>query len=57
MLAPNISSSGTDGTVTAQPVTTAFAYYDSNVPIDPDTGVPWTPSGLNAALEIIERTV
>lgn len=55
-IAPSIVSNGDDATVTSQPLTTAPAYYDSNVPIDPDTGVPWTPAALNAAFEIIERT-
>lgn len=55
-IAPNMKSDGTKGTVDSQPITTAFAYYDSNVPVDPDTGVPWTPSGLNAAQHVVERT-
>lgn len=55
-IAPSLQSAGDDATVTSQPITTAPAYYDSNVPINPDTGVPWTPTQLNAALEIIERT-
>jgi len=49
-------SNGTKATVSDQPVTTAFAYYDSNVPLDPDTGVPWEKTGFDAALEAIERT-
>lgn len=55
-IAPNMISNSVKATVSDQPITTAFAYYDSNVPFDPDTGVPWTPSGLNAALEVVERT-
>lgn len=55
-IAPNILSNSTKGTVDDQPVTTAFAYYDSNVPVDPDTGVPWIPAGLNAADVVVERT-
>lgn len=55
-IAPNMKSNSVKGTVDSQPVTTAFAYYDSNVPVDPDTGVPWTPSGLNAAQHVVERT-
>lgn len=55
-IAPSLISDGTKATVSDQPITTAFAYYDSNVPIDPDTGVPWIPAGLNAAQEAIERT-
>jgi hypothetical protein len=55
-IAPSIKSDGVKATVDAQPVTTAFAYYDSNVPVDPDTGVPWTLSGINAALHVVERT-
>lgn len=54
-IAPNMISNSTKATVTDQPVTEAPAYYDSNVPLDPDTGVPWTPSSLNAALEVVER--
>jgi len=55
-IAPNITSNGTDGTVPDQPIATAPSYYDSNVPFDPDTGVPWTKSGLDAALRVVERT-
>lgn len=55
-VAPNMKSDGTKGTVSSQPITTAAAYYDSNVPVDPDTGVPWAPSGLNAAQHVVERT-
>lgn len=55
-VAPSLISNSTKATVDDQPITTAFAYHDSNVPFDPDTGVPWTASGLNAALEAVERT-
>jgi hypothetical protein len=55
-IAPNMKSGVTKGTVSGQPITTAAAYYDSNVPLDPATGVPWTLTGLNAALEVAERT-
>jgi hypothetical protein len=55
-IAPNMKSATTKGTVSDQPVTTAFAYYDSNVPFDPATGVPWTKSGLDAANHVVERT-
>lgn len=56
MIAPSMISNSTKATVADQPITTAPAYYDSNVPFDPDTGVPWTASGLNAALHATERT-
>lgn len=55
-IAPNVKSSGVKGTVSDQPVTTAFAYYDSNIPVDPNTSVPFTPSGLNALQHVVERT-
>jgi hypothetical protein len=55
-IAPSMESGGTKATVTDQPITTAFAYYDRNVPLDPDTGVPWTPAGYNASEEVVERT-
>lgn len=55
-IAPNMKSAGVKATVTGQPITTAFAYYDSNVPFNPDTGVPWTGSELDAALRVVERT-
>lgn len=55
-IAPSLQSNAVDATVSPQPITTAPAYYDSNVPFNPDTGVPWTPAELNAAFEIIERT-
>jgi hypothetical protein len=55
-IAPNMKSGGIKGSVTPQPVTTAMAYYDSNVPFDPNTAVPWMPTDLAAALEVVERT-
>lgn len=55
-IAPNMKSSGTKGTVSDQPLATAFSYYDSNVPFDPDTGVPWIKAGLDAASHVVERT-
>jgi hypothetical protein len=55
-IAPNMKSGTTKGTVSGQPVTTAFAYYDSNVPFDPATGVPWTKSGLDSGKHVVERT-
>jgi hypothetical protein len=57
LVAPNIRSGGSAGTVTAQPITTAPAYYDSNVPQDPDVSAPWALASLSAAHEIVERTV
>ena len=54
-IAPNMLSGSSEGTVSDQPITTAFAYYDSNVPLDPATGAPWTKSGLDAAFEVVER--
>lgn len=55
-IAPSMISNSVKATVSDQPLTTAAAYYDSNVPVNPNTGVPWTPSELNAALEVVERT-
>jgi hypothetical protein len=55
-IAPSMKSGGTKAVAAAQPITTAFAYYDSNVPVDPATGVPWVLAGLNAALHVTERT-
>lgn len=55
-IAPSMVSNGTKATVSAQPIATAFAYYDSNVPLNPDTSAPWDPADLDAALEAIERT-
>jgi hypothetical protein len=49
-------SAGDKAVVDGQPITTAFAYYDTNVPFNPDTGVPWTGSELDAALMVVERT-
>jgi hypothetical protein len=39
----------------SSPVTTAFAYYDSNVPLNPATSAPWTPSELDSAILVVER--
>lgn len=55
-IAPSMLSAGEKAVVTAQPIATAPSYYDTNVPLDPDTGSPWEPAALNAALEVIERT-
>jgi hypothetical protein len=55
-IAPSMLSDAEKAVVTAQPIATAPSYYDSNVPLDPDTGSPWTPAALDAALEVIERT-
>jgi hypothetical protein len=54
-IAPNMISNSIKATVSAQPITTAAAYYDSNVPLNPDTAAPWTLTELNAALEVVER--
>lgn len=56
LIAPSMVSNSVKATVEEQPVTTAFAYYDQNVPFDPDTDAPWDLAGLTAALEAIERT-
>lgn len=56
LIAPSLKSGGVKAVVSDQPVTTAAAYYDSNVPFDPNTGVPWVAADLDAALEIAERT-
>ncbi|PKB19662.1 hypothetical protein B0I00_1902 [Novosphingobium kunmingense] len=56
LIAPSLVSNGVKAAVEDQPVTTAFAYYDQNVPFDPDTAAPWDLAGLTAALEAIERT-
>lgn len=55
-IAPSMISNTEKAVVTAQPIATAPSYYDSNVPLDPDTGAPWQPAALAAALEAIERT-
>jgi hypothetical protein len=55
-IAPSMISAGDKAVVDGQPITTAFAYYDTNVPFNPDTGVPWTGSELDAALMVVERT-
>ena len=55
-IAPNLKSNAVKATVSGQPITTAPAYYDSNVPLNPDTGAPWTGAELDAALRVVERT-
>ena len=55
-IAPNMVSNAIKGTVASQPIATAPSYYDSNVPLDPNTGAPWTPAALDAALRAAERT-
>lgn len=54
-IAPAMISGGDKSAVDDQPITTAPAYYDSNVPVNPDTGVPWTLTNLNSALVVVER--
>jgi hypothetical protein len=53
---PGIRSGSSVGQGGAQPVTTGFAYYDEAIEVDPATGVPFTPAGLNASFEVIERS-
>lgn len=55
-VAPSMISNGDKAVVTDQPITTAPAYYDSNVPLNPDTAAPWTAVELAAALHVVERT-
>jgi len=55
-VAPSMKSGSSKATVTPQPITTAEAYHDSNVPLNPATGLPWTPTALNAGLHVVERT-
>lgn len=40
-----------------RPITTAFTYYADVFHLDPNTGAPWTPPGLDAARLQINRTV
>lgn len=54
-VAPSLISNAVKAVVADQPITTAAAYYDSNVPLNPDTTAPWTLSQLNAALHVVER--
>lgn len=55
LIAPSMKSGTVKGSVAGQPITTAFAYYDSNVPFNPDTDAPWTLAELDAALHVVER--
>lgn len=55
-MAPSMISNSVKAVVDDQPIATAPAYYDSNVPFDPDVSAPWTLSSLNAAIEVVERT-
>lgn len=55
-IAPSMRSNGDLAVVSGQPITTAPAYYDSNVPLNPDTAAPWTGAELDAALLVAERT-
>jgi hypothetical protein len=52
---PRIRSGASESTGRSSPVTTAFAYYDSNVPFNPATSAPWTPGELDDAIFILER--
>ena len=55
LIAPSMVSGGTKQDVDGQPITTAFAYYDNNVPLNPATSAPWTRAELDAALQAVER--
>lgn len=55
LIAPSMKSNSVKETVAGQPITTAFAYYDNNVPFNPDTDAPWTLAELDAALHVVER--
>ena len=55
LIAPSMKSNSVKETVAGQPITTAFAYYDANVPFNPDTDAPWTLAELDAALHVVER--
>jgi hypothetical protein len=39
------------------PLTTAYTYWGSVLPLDPATGLPWTKAGLEAAKVRIKKTV
>lgn len=41
----------------SQPLTTSYAYYKDVFTTDPATGVAWTPSGFNAALLNLTKSV
>lgn len=56
LIAPSMISNAIKAVVTAQPITTAAAYYDSNVPMNPNTAAPWTAAALAAGLHVTERT-
>lgn len=56
LVAPSLISNSVKAATSGQPITTAFAYYDENVPLNPDTAAPWTLAELNAALHVVERT-
>lgn len=55
LIAPSMKSNNVKAAIDGQPITTAFAYYDANVPFNPDTDAPWTLSELDAALHVVER--
>lgn len=55
-IAPSMISNSVKETVSSQPITTGAAYYDVNVPLNPDTSAPWTLSEFDAALHVVERT-
>ena len=55
LIAPSLKSNSVKAAIDGQPITSAFAYYDANVPLNPDTAAPWTLAELNAALHVVER--
>lgn len=52
LVSGGIASDGPD-----QTFTTAYTYWGSIHELDPDTGLPWTKTGLEAALLRIEKTL
>ena len=55
-VAPSMISNAVKHAADSQPIATAPSYYDTNVPLNPDTGAPWTGAEFDAALHVIERT-
>lgn len=51
LIASGVEAAGAD-----TPITTAYTYYSDIFPINPNTGAPWTPSEVNAALLRLTRT-
>jgi hypothetical protein len=52
----SMRSNGTDDTGADNPISVTATYWFDISELDPDTGVSWTPTGVNNSLFVVDRT-